>query len=80
MASTTPSGGDYVVNGLFGGGGGVSGLFFWRRDGRGGMAICHFFLVDAGDGFFEEGGAGNSGLCPGGVATRTSMGKRSGGG
>ena len=39
------------------------------------MALCNSFLVDAGDGFFEEGGAGNGRCCPGGVATRTGVGK-----
>ena len=42
------------------------------------MALCHPFLVDAGDGFFEKGGAGDGGWCPGGVATRTGMGEGSG--
>lgn len=42
------------------------------------MAFSHSFLVDAGDGFFEEGGTGNNWWCPGGVATRTGMGKVSG--
>lgn len=42
------------------------------------MALSHFFLVDTGDSFFEEGGAGNGRWCPGSVATRTGVGKVSG--
>ena len=79
MASATPAGGHDVVHGLFGDGrGGARDLSFWTRDGRGGMALCHSFLVDAGDGFFEEGGAGNGGWYPDGIATRMGVGKGSG--
>ena len=76
MALTTPAGGYYVVEWRFGGRRrGVVDLLFWRRNGRGWMALRHSFLVDAGDGFFEEGRTGNGGRCPGGVATRPCVGK-----
>ena len=57
MTRTTPACSHNFVDGLFGGGrSGVIDLFLWRWDGRCRMALSHFLLIDAGDGFFEEGG------------------------
>ena len=79
MAVTPPVGGHHFVNGLLRcGRGRLCDLFFGEWDGGGRMALGHSLLVDAGDGLFEKGGAGNSGRYPVGVATRTGMGKSSG--
>lgn len=54
MRSAALAGGLGVTGRDWGRGGGGGG------DGDGGIALAHLFFIDAGDGFFEEGGAGGT--------------------